>query len=255
MKVLFFGNVGVSRRCLEEIILTRNVNITGVCCSKELSAWRSNEYSVYEYCKQNNLPIFEMEELHDINFDVGFSVRYNRLIPKRLIDNSKFGIFNIHGGILPEYRGPYSDIHSIINGEKEYGVTLHFIDEGADTGDIVDILKIPIEPNDTGMSLHRKSEQLCFDILQRNIDTILAGQAKGTPQTSYIKSGHICREYKKIDCRNIKNIGFMDLNSDKALRIIRAFDDPTHEPAYTIINGNRVFLRLSIASTAVTGTF
>lgn len=190
---------------------------------------------------KNNIPILSFEKIVALSPDIGISVRYDKIIPQSVIVSFKQGIFNTHGGILPEYRGSYCNINSMINNEKEYGVTLHYISQSIDEGDIVAIKKIGIEDTDTGFSLYIKSEKLCYEILMENIDDIINGRNKRIPQDMLIKNGHkSCVYYtkstiakKKIDIDKLKD----------SLNIIRAFDSPYHEPAYILINNRKIYLR------------
>jgi methionyl-tRNA formyltransferase len=243
-KVVFFGSIGIAKKCLEEIILKQNIELLGVCCNSILSKWRYEE-SVYSFCINNKIPILTFEDIEDVSPDIGFSVRYDKIIPKRVIQSFKLGIFNTHGGILPEYRGSYCNINAIINDEKEYGVTLHYITEGIDTGDIVAIKKVQITDNDTGFTLYKKSEKLCYDILAENIESIINGNNNRIPQNDLINKGHKCRTYYANSTLSKKVIDIEKINDLNTINIIRAFDSPFHEPSYTIVNGKKIYLRVN----------
>jgi methionyl-tRNA formyltransferase len=239
-KVVFFGSIGLAKRCLEEIVMKQDIELLGVCCSPILSQWRNDE-SVHSFCKRRNIPTLSFEEVEELSPDIGFSVRYDKIIPQSVIDSFKQGIFNTHGGILPEYRGSYCNINALINKEREYGVTLHYISQGIDAGDVVAIKKVDIMDEDTGFTLYKKSERLCYDVLYENIASIIRGKNARVAQNDLVNQGHRCGTYyakstlakKVIDVREIGH----------SLHIIRAFDSPHHEPAYTVIDGEKVYLR------------
>ena len=111
--------------------MKEDVELLGVRCTQLTSTGREDE-SVYTFSKKNCIPIFSFEEVEELSSDIGFSVRYDKIIPQTTINSFKQGIFNTHGGILPEYRGSYCNINALINGEEEYGVTLHYISQGVD---------------------------------------------------------------------------------------------------------------------------
>ena len=113
-----------------------------------------------------------------------------------MIDSFPQGIVNTHGGILPEYKGSYCNNNAIINGEEEYGVTLHYIDKGVDSGDIVAIKKVSINETDTGFDLYQISEKFCYELLTENIDGLLEGKNNRITQSEYIANGHCSNEYK-----------------------------------------------------------
>lgn len=73
------------------------------------------------------MPILPDEDIVTTKPDLRISVRYNKIIKQRVIDSFPLGIVNTHGGILLEYRGSYCNINAIINGEQDYGATLHYI--------------------------------------------------------------------------------------------------------------------------------
>lgn len=242
-KVVFFGSIGIARKILEEIVLQRDIELVGVCCSKLENTWRTDE-SVYDFCRKNNIKILTDEEIIEIKPNLGISVRYNKIISQSVIDSFSMGIVNTHGGILPEYRGSYCNVNAIINGEKEYGVTLHYIDKGVDTGDIVAIKKTKIKENDTGFNLYKISELFCFELLNENIDDLISGKNTRISQNDYIMDGHKCHEYKAKTTLKMKYLTEDEVFTEKGIRVIRAFDSASHEPAYTIINGKKIYLRV-----------
>jgi len=161
-KVIFFGSIPLATKCLKEILNKENVDLLGVCCTEINNSWRHTEEedTVYKFCKMNNINILNHDDIKSLKPDIGISIRYNKIIEKEVIDKFKFGIVNTHGGILPPYRGTYCNIHAILNGEKEYGVTLHYISKGIDDGDIIDIIKEPINDDETGFDLYRKRRKI-----------------------------------------------------------------------------------------------
>lgn len=239
-RVVFFGSIGLAKRCLEEIVMKQDVELLGVCCTQLKSTWRKEE-SVYSFSIKNNIPLLSFEEVAELSPDIGFSVRYDKIIPQFVIDSFKQGIFNTHGGILPEYRGSYCNINVLINNEREYGVTLHYISKGVDSGDIVAIKTVAVEESDTGFSLYRKSEQLCYEVLKEYIEEIIDDQNARTSQNDLIEKGHECGVYYAKSTIE-KKIIEVDKIKD-SFNIIRAFDSPFHEPAYTIIDNKKIYLR------------
>lgn len=242
LKVIFFGSIGIAKKILEEIILTKDIDLLGVCCEKNINAWRDEE-SVYGFAQKRHIPILALEDIPFLKPDLGISVRFNKIIKDSVIDSFRLGIVNTHGGILPEYRGSYCNINAIINGESEYGVTLHYIQPGVDDGDIVDIKKIRISDDCTGLDLYHESEQLCYDIISENMDKLLAGTNRRIPQQEYIDNGHVCQTYRRDDTLNRKDLTKVDMRDQLWLRTVRAFDSPFHEPAYIRVGDQIVYIR------------
>lgn len=248
-RMIFFGSIGIARKILEEIILAyskrrngQEIELLGVCCEKQLNGWRKEE-SVYDFAVKNRLRILDLEEIPGLSPDLGVSVRYNRLISKTIIDTFHDGIVNTHGGILPEYRGSYCNINALINGESEYGVTLHYIQPGVDDGDIVDIRKIPIMKDDTGLDLYHASERMCYELIQDNIDSLLDGTNKRISQAAYIRDGHECGVYRRETTLEKKDLTGIETDDPLWIRTVRAFDSPFHEPAFIRVGNSKVFLR------------
>lgn len=242
MKVVFFGSIGIAKRTLEEIVLTRDVILVGVCCEKEINGWRDEE-SVYEYAAKHDIPILELSKVPELNADIGISVRFNKIIRENVIKSFRFGIVNTHRGILPEYRGSYCNINAILNGESEYGVTLHYIEPGVDDGDIVDIKKVAVTDDCTGLDLYKESERLCYEVLADNIDTLLAGTNMRIPQEEYIKAGHNCNSYRRDETIKAKDLTNISIDNPLWLRTVKAFDSPYHEPAFIRLGDKKAYVR------------
>lgn len=110
--------------------------------------------------------------IKDFKIDVIASINYLFLIENDIISHPKKLIFNIHGSLLPKYRGRTPHVWAIINGEKMAGITAHTIDEGCDTGKIINQIKVPIEYDDTGANMLKKYESLYFPLIQEILEKI-----------------------------------------------------------------------------------
>jgi methionyl-tRNA formyltransferase len=97
-----------------------------------------------------------ISSFNQIQPEIIFCIGGIRLIPKEILEIPKLGCINIHPALLPKYRGRYSTVHAIFNGESHTGVTLHWMDEGIDSGPIIFQETIDIEPNDTAKTLWEK---------------------------------------------------------------------------------------------------
>ena len=127
-------------------------------------------------------------------------------------------------------------------GDYVNGKRIHKIDKGIDTGDIVDILKIKINDDDTGYDLYRKGEELCYKILEKNIEKLVKNEFELIKQDDLIKRGYKTNTYSINGTLKQKEINIEELNNISVYDKIRAFDSPYHEPAYIIINGKKVYL-------------
>ncbi|MEG1801421.1 MAG: methionyl-tRNA formyltransferase, partial [Oscillospiraceae bacterium] len=109
-------------------------------------------------------------------------VAYGRILPIGVINIPTLGCVNLHVSLLPKYRGAAPIQWSLINGDKATGVTVMYINEGLDTGDIIDVLPIDIEENETQEELFSKVEEKGKVFLSCTCDRIIQGSATRTPQ-------------------------------------------------------------------------
>lgn len=125
-----------------------------------------------------------LSEVERIAPDLVICAYYPRIFPRRLIDIPPLGCINIHPGLLPQYRGTFPTPWCILNNEKKIGITIHYMDEGIDTGDILVQRSYPIGLDETGHELYRRSMKLCADLLIENFDGLLDGGIKRRPQAA-----------------------------------------------------------------------
>ncbi len=117
-----------------------------------------------------------------LNPDILFSFYYRRLIRRPLLDLPSAGCLNLHGSLLPKYRGRCPVNWVLVNGEKETGLTLHYMTPRPDDGDIVDQERVPIGDDDTAASLYEKLMPAADCLLDRALPRILRGTAPRLPQ-------------------------------------------------------------------------
>lgn len=145
---------------------------------------------ILDYANLHSIPIFVGNPrnektstfIKDKSIDVLVSVNYLYIIDNQLIGHpSKFAI-NIHGSLLPKYRGRTPHVWAIINNESETGITAHVIDEGCDTGPILEQIQVSIESEDTGNLILEKYKKLYFPILKDVLTKIESGSYQLTQQ-------------------------------------------------------------------------
>jgi len=112
----------------------------------------------------------------DIKPEIIFCIGGTQMIPKLVLDAPKLGCLNIHPALLPKYRGRYSTVHAIFNGEKETGVSMHWMDEGIDSGPLIMQGKMEITDDETAKTLWDKFTALGGEMFSRFLDMWLAGQ-------------------------------------------------------------------------------
>lgn len=180
-RILFIGIPDMAYVCLDGLTLSK-ANIVGVLGPKK----DHPTYSDFkQFAQERNLNYIEYDELNDEVFiekirnlkaDIAIVCSFNYKVPKVLLDSVKGGFVNVHPSLLPKYRGsnPYSS--AIINNDKETGVTLHFMDEGFDTGDIIVQQKLPLSPIETMGTLFNRTNILAFHMLIEMLKRLEEGE-------------------------------------------------------------------------------
>ncbi|MBW1675286.1 MAG: methionyl-tRNA formyltransferase [Deltaproteobacteria bacterium] len=123
-----------------------------------------------------------IEKIIALDPDLFVVVAYGRILPGSFLSIPHLGAINIHPSLLPKYRGPAPIQWAIINGEQETGVTTMWMDEGMDTGDILLSSKVPIRPDDTSGSLHRRLAEVGAQLLIETLTKLKSADFVGKPQ-------------------------------------------------------------------------
>ena len=203
-----------------------------------------------DYCDKNKIRVHKLEEIaafDDNMFDIGLSCRYSRIISGEVIRKFRYGVINMHGGVLPEFGGVYSVNHEILNGSKLGGGTLHYINDGIDTGDIVRECYFEITSNDTAYTVFQRTQIELEKGMREVVPFAIKGWLKGVSQADLVTSGRVKQYFSKSSLAGKKLIRREDLFTEKADRTIRAFDFPGYEPAYVLDDlGRKIYIRYTI---------
>ena len=127
--------------------------------------------------------VSDLADIYEIDNLIFFSLEFSKIINTLRFSTTE--LFNIHFSKLPQYKGMYTSVWPILNGEKATGVTLHRIDDGIDTGDIVDQHEFPIELADTCRDLYFKYNRFGFELFKANISNIIKRRYEVRPQSRY----------------------------------------------------------------------
>ena len=192
MRIVFMGTPQFAVKTLDAILNSKH-EIVGVVTSTDKPAGRGRKIQqsdVKQYAIKNNIRLFQpeklksknfIEELKGLNADLFIVVAF-RMLPKIVWKIPKKGTINLHGSILPNYRGAAPINWAIINGEKESGVTTFFINNKIDTGDILLIEKTKIKDGQTAGELHDQLMEIGSDLMIRTISEIESGTLKSKKQ-------------------------------------------------------------------------
>ena len=147
--------------------------------------------SVAELAKDHGIPVIAtedpkdpevMERLQEMQPDLIFSFYYRKMIPGAILDLPRQGSFNMHGSLLPRYRGRAPINWALVHGEIETGPTLHHMVKSADAGAIVDQESFPIEITDTAYDLTQKMGKAAVRVFLRHLPALKEGSAPSIPQ-------------------------------------------------------------------------
>lgn len=139
---------------------------------------------VKDLAVENNIPVFQPETLKteeekqvlaNLEADIMVVVAYGMLLPKSILETPRLGCINVHGSILPRWRGAAPIERSMLAGDTETGVTIMQMDEGLDTGDMLYIVKTPIEPTDTAASIFSRLAELGCEALVKTLKQLQLG--------------------------------------------------------------------------------
>lgn len=226
------NNIAVSslKYILNEMKIDKNKII--VLPNKNDSYVDGWQLSLAKFAKDSGIRICNLNDLYNIEDLVLISLEYDRIINTRYFKSKC--LYNIHFSLLPKYKGMYTSAHVLLNGEKETGVTLHRIDDGVDTGDIIDQLKFSIDINDTCRDVYFKYLDYGYLIFKKNIKSILENNFISMPQSN-INSTYYSKN--SIDYNNL-NIDFnktsFEIHNQIRAYIFEEFQLPE-------INGRKIY--------------
>ena len=210
MRIMFMGTPEISAVCLRELIASDN-EIVAVVTGKDKPRGRGNVMTptaVKTLALEHSLPVYTPDSLkgedfaallNEINPDLIAVVAYGKILPKSVLDFPKHGCINVHVSLLPKYRGAAPMQRAIINGEKETGVTIMYMAEGVDTGDIIATEAFPIGAEDDFEAIHDRSAETGAKLLVKTIQDIADGTATRTPQDDSLAT-HAAK-IEKEDCK------------------------------------------------------
>jgi methionyl-tRNA formyltransferase len=189
-RILFFGYSEVGHECLE-LLLSRGDNVIGLITHED----NPNEKIWFKTpavaAREKNIPVFTPEKVSTPEWrarieamkpDLILSVYYRHMISSKILAIPPLGAFNMHGSLLPRYRGRAPINWAVLHGEPRIGMTLHRMVKSADAGAIVDQDGVDLDPRNTAEQAFRKVMPCARRVLARQIDALLAGTAKETPQ-------------------------------------------------------------------------
>jgi len=241
-RILFFGYSEVGYDCLE-FLLRRGDNVVALFTHEDnpnetiwfkTPALAAREHGIPVHTPASiNTPEW-IARIAELKPDLILSVYYRHMISPEILALAPLGAFNIHGSLLPAYRGRAPINWAVLHGEPRIGMTLHRMVKRADAGEIIDQEGVDLSPRDTAEQAFRKVMPCARAVLARQIDPLLAGTAQGTPQDESAASyfGGRTPEDGRIDWSR---------PSLEIFNLIRAVTEP-YPGAFSDISGARLMV-------------
>ena len=208
-KIVFMGTPAFAVASLKAL-LDAKMNVVGVVTAPDKPAGRGmqlQQSAVKQFALEHQLPIAQPEKLKSPEFfaqiqawqpDIQIVVAF-RMLPESIWSYPPMGTLNVHGSLLPKYRGAAPINWAIINGEQETGVTTFRLQHAIDTGDILLQERIPISPDMTAGELHDIMMEVGAQTLVTTLNGLIAGTIQPTPQKEELASLHAPKIFTK-DC-------------------------------------------------------
>lgn len=198
MRIGFFGDGPWARRALQTIVEGGSAHISFICLrygapDQVLRRW-ADEHKVPVFVEPsvNNQAV--IERFRSFFCDLFVSVSFDQILKAPIRQASRLGFINCHAGALPFYRGRSVLNWAIINGEDHFGVTVHFVDDGIDTGDIIVQHFATIGPDDTYADVLSVAYDVCAQAVGEAVALLATGQARRVPQNTIDPVGFYCTQ-------------------------------------------------------------
>lgn len=228
LRIIFAGTPDFAARHLDTLLSSRH-QVVGVFTQPDRPAGRGNKLTpspVKELALNHQLPVFQPASLRpeenqrlvaDLKADVMVVVAYGLILPQAVLDMPRLGCINVHGSLLPRWRGAAPIQRALWAGDAETGVTIMQMDAGLDTGDMLYKLSCPISPEDTSASLYNKLAELGPQGLLATLEQMASGtlvpEKQNDAQANYAEK--LSKEEARLD---------WSLSAAQLERCIRAFN-------------------------------
>ena len=243
MNILFMGTPDFARDSLEAVY-NAGYNILGVVTNPDRPKGRGMKLvasPVKEFALEKKLEIFQpekvrkneefIEQIKALNPDVICVVAYGKILPKEILDIPRLGCINVHGSLLPKYRGAAPIQWAVLNGDKTTGVTTMYMDVGMDTGDMILKQEVEIGENETTGELWDRLSKIGGELLVETLKQIENGTAPREKQgDDFSVAPMLSKDMAKIDWKN--------KTAQEIKNLVRGLNPIMG--AYTFLNGSKI---------------
>lgn len=247
MRLFLFANNRVAAECVRWL-RGRGEDIVGVALHPEERRKHGDEIleaagvppgAVFDGSRLREPEV--LEAVAALRPQLGLSLLFDYILRPPLLELFPAGVMNLHPSLLPYNRGQYPNVWSIVEGTPS-GVTLHWIDAGVDTGDLIAQREVPVVPEDTGQTLYRKLEVAGIALFQEMYPTIRDGTAPRRPQLGG-GTYHRTRDVERIDEIDLDR----SYRAGELIDILRARTFPPYCGAWFRAGNRRIYLRLELS--------
>ena len=251
MKIVFMGTPDFAKESLEAIY-NAGYEIIKVVTNPDRPQGRGMKLKispVKEFALEKGLDVVQPEKvkkneefidsIRTLNPDIICVVAYGKILPKEILEIPKLGCINVHGSLLPKYRGAAPIQWAVLNGDKETGITTMYMDEGMDTGDMILKEKVEIGENETTGELWDRLSKLGGRLLVKTLQQIENGTAPREKQgENFTVAPMLDKKMAKIDWEN--------KNAKEIKNLVRGLNPIMG--AYTFLNGKKIkFWKVDVA--------
>lgn len=245
MKIVFMGTPDFAMESLKALDKA-NYDVLGVVTNPDRPKGRGMKLiasPVKQYAEDRGMKIYQpkkvkgntefIEELKRQNPDVICVVAYGKILPKEVLEIPKYGCINVHGSLLPKYRGAAPIQWSILNGDKTTGVTTIYMDEGMDSGDMILKKEVEIGENETTGELWDRLSKIGADLLVKTLKEIENGTAPREKQSNEFTMAPMLS-------KDMAKINWQEQSAEQIKNLVRGLNPIMG--AYTFVNNKKIKL-------------
>ena len=255
MRIVFMGTPDFAAAILKRLIDT-NRNVVGVFSQPDKPVGRKQiimPTATKALAMEHGIPVYQPAKLRDgealkimqeLKPDLTVVAAYGKILPKDILDVPKLGNVNVHGSLLPKYRGSAPIQWSVINGDKVTGITTMYMAEGMDTGDMIMKFELPIGEDETAGELFDRMAELGAESIEKTLELFDKGEVVGQPQNDEEAT------YAPMLKKEMGEIDF-EKSAEEIHNLVRGLNPwPT---AYTFLDGKSVKIHEAKAAEGFSG--
>lgn len=249
-RIFYWGSKPLGYKCFKYLldIISKQyegVKIIGVCISeKDIKKDRIKGQNISKIAEKKTIPVFTEQNHISLKGDLGICVGYPHKISLETIRKYRNGIINLHFAPLPYYRGSKTLSHAILNGEKKYGLSFHYIDESLDTGPIIAVKLYKLPTDKTAEEIIKELERLALGFFKNYVHRMIVEKLPSINQEVIVRRKKIkLKSYRRNSLDNLYRIS-LNWPFEKIYRTVRALSLEKNKLPYIALGGKRIYLSI-----------